>query len=110
MSILAKNFCNIVKNGDKAVIQLSTRDNFKGTAPAYEPQETVSLYVRRRNKEYKDRYGNHPIGEIVELTITNSEWAEYNQSDWCPEFSEFVKENYRVKILTLNDEIVIQHY
>lgn len=107
MDIVAGDFCRIVKHGDTAIVQLSTRDNAAGDGPDYSEPTKVQLYVVKRAKILNVRGKVHLAGEVVNLTLQNTGWAEYSEAHWCPDYAEFVSENYRMKVLALNGEAVI---
>lgn len=107
MSISAKDFCRVVKDGDTVVARLANRDDATGCAPDWSQPQTFKLYVQRRNKAYKNRGIIHPVGEICVLAIMNSGWAEYSEESWDADFAVFITEEWRMEILSLNGEDVI---
>jgi hypothetical protein len=107
MSVTAADFIKNVKTGDTAVVELATRDTEDGFAPDYRKPQTVILYVQRRTKAYKDRWGVHPAGELSNCTIQGGGWAEGGIDSWSEIFCEFQVENYRMHILSWNGDDVI---
>jgi hypothetical protein len=84
------------------VAQFARRDTEDGTAPDWSAPAPVTLYVALRDKAFK----KHPVGEILTLTPTGRDWAEYSERDYCglqhdgtdQPFGEFLIEEWRMRL------------
>ena len=90
-----------LKNDMCVKVQLSRRDNFEGDAPEWRDPQDVTLYVERREKDYKRGREFYPAGQILIMTIKDFGWAEYRESDFSEEYDEWLCEEYRMRILEI---------
>lgn len=91
---------NDLKDGQKAIVRLSKRDNAEGTAPLYGKPKYVQLSVHRREKAVKHAGRIYPAGQIYSLSI-GPDWAEYTEEDYDVQSDEWMCEEYRMKILAV---------
>jgi hypothetical protein len=73
--------------------RFARRDNEEGTAPDWSEKRSVTLFVRLREKPFK----NHPAGEILELTPERMDWASYSERDYVG-WGEFLAEEWRMQL------------
>lgn len=86
------------------MVQFANRDNADGDGPDWSEPTHVTLYVRRRDKDLKHRGRIYKAGEIIELVPNEKSWATYQETDYCPEDKAFLAEEYRMRILEIEDQ------
>jgi hypothetical protein len=91
-------------DGVKISARFARRDTEDGCAPDWGQPKTVTLFVMRSEKDLKQgRKVIRPAGTIVELAVKDFGWASYEEDDFCPEYNEFLAEEYRMQILKIED-------
>jgi len=76
----------------------------KMDAPLIGANQKLTLFVMRSEKDLKQgRKVIRPAGTIVELAVKDFGWASYEEDDFCPEYNEFLAEEYRMQILKIED-------
>jgi hypothetical protein len=88
-----------LQNGTRVLAQFASRDNAAGDAPDWGAIQIVTLFVFRREKACRRGSKVYPAGQIIELTPREFSWASYSANDFCPEYNEFLAEEYRMRIL-----------
>lgn len=104
-SIMASNFLKLVADGDSLLVRRATRDNRNGDAPDwsdYGGPHVIIAYVQRRTKAYKERGKIHPVGELLELTVKNGNWAGHSEQDFSKKHCTFNTENYYMEVIQWN--------
>jgi hypothetical protein len=77
--------------------RFANRDAPCGSKPDWSSPKEVLLTVLIRAAAYK----KHPAGEILTVTCSEAPWGDFEagERDYCPEFSEFMVEEYRMQLL-----------
>lgn len=86
----------------KVLARFAKRDTECGSHPEWGEPRVVSLFVSRATKDYKR--GKNFIrrkGSIIELQIKDFAWAAYEEDDFNQKHNEFLVENYRMQILSI---------
>ena len=81
--------------------RFSKRDTPDGCSPEWSEWETVTLFIRRREKDLpkaRRKGQNWKKGDLIELAINEKSWASYTQSDYCEDYDEWLCEEYRMQI------------
>lgn len=92
-------------DGVQVLARFAKRDTEDGCAPDWSEPQTVTLFVRRSEKDLKKgKKTIRPAGTIIELTIKEFSWASYDENDFCPEYNDFLAEEYRMQILEIKTE------
>ena len=81
----------------KVLARFATKDAECGSRPEWSEPMVVNLFVSRAIKDYK----SHREGSIIELTVRDFNWATYQEKDFNQEHNEFLIENYRMQILSI---------
>ena len=94
-----------LQDGVKVRARFARRDIESGEGPDYGQPRVVTLYIRKSEKELKQR-GRvlRPAGAIVELAVKDFNWATYTEDHYCEEYNEFLAEEYRMQILQVVPE------
>lgn len=95
-----------VQDGDVIVARFAKGDAPCGTKPAWSNPQVVTLYVDRREADYKKghKHGYGFKGELIMLTPRGMNWADYGQHAYMGD-NEWLTEEYRMQVLCLGDNL-----
>lgn len=89
-------------NGQSVEARFARGDVWNEQLGRYVPNwgvwQNVTLYLRRREKPLPKSRRGGKVGDIIELTPQEKDWASYSQADYSEEHDEWVAEDYRMQI------------
>lgn len=92
-----------LQNGMRVQARFARLVNPDNGIPQWSEWQDVTLFVRRRVKEYKTRghqTASYKAGAIIEL-VARDDWASYDEDDFHN--GEWLAEDYRMELRPLQD-------